>query len=235
VLNDATASAEASVTTLWCTLAALAEAGTAAPVGTSRHTDSRADGSDVALEAAIDDAVAQGSAMYVDGALTGVDSEQVLSALRASMHDPAVARRTALALADIASSARSSTAAARDLLGNQLVGLLTKLGRASFAPIIGSVADRTMRSAFVSNVADVLPFHAVVDWIQAAALASEQQMSHHMLRLMTKMSALAGTHSEEQLEADFRDAARDLVANWELSDPNPTEHLALLEPAPPRC
>jgi len=229
VLTDATASAEASVTALWCTLAALAEAGTAVPVGTRRHTGPSAGGTDVALEAAIDDAVAPGSAMYVDGALTGVDSEQVLSALRASMHDPAVARRTAVALADIASSARGSTAAARDLLSSQLAGLLTQLGDAAVPPIIGSVADRTTRTAFVSDVVDALPVHAVVDWIRAAAIASEQQISHHLLRLMTKMATLADTRPEAHLEAGFRDAARDLVTNWELSDPNTTAHIALLD------
>lgn len=229
VLNDATASAEGSVATLWCTLAALAEAGSAAPVGTTRHTGSRVGGTEVALEAAIDDAVAHESVMFVDGALTGVDREQVMSALRASMHNTAVARRTARALADMASSAGSGTAAARALLGDQLESLLTGLGRPCFASIIGSVADRTVRSAFVSNVADVLPFHAVVDWIQAAAVASEQQLSHQMIRLMTKMSALASMHSEEPLEAGFRDAARELVMSWELHDPNTDEHVALLD------
>ena len=274
VLGDAIASAEASVSALWRTLAALAESGIVARDGTNREVSTIAGGSgtgagtgdgsggrghgvstgtgtgtetgsgmksgqslehanvwqiDEVLEQAIDGALAQGSAEYLDGKLTGVDSERVLDALHDSMHDPAVARRTALALAQIATAARGSSAEGRKLLGGQLNGLLTRLGASTFAPIIGSLADRGMRSSFVTDVGDVLPFGTVVDWVQAAAIANGQQMSHHILRLMTKMSTLADTHPGELAETGFRDAARNLVRNWDLADPNPTEHVELLD------
>ena len=257
VLDDSIASAEASVSTLWRTLAALAESGVAvvdgpsAPPGatgrgagagsgaigtgsgsgTGRSVEAavNAQGVDEVMEQAIDDAVVQGSATYVDGELTGVDSAQVLTALQASMRNPAVARSTALALAEIASTARGSTIESRQLIGSQLTGLLTRLGMSTFAPIISSLADHGTRTRFVTDVADVLPFGAVVDWMRAAAVANGQQMSHQLLRLMTKMSTLADTRFEAHAEAGFRDAARTLVTHWELSDPNPIEHVELLD------
>jgi hypothetical protein len=181
------------------------------------------------MEQAIDEAVARGSATYADGQLAGVDSAQVLTALQASMRTPAVARSTALALAEIASSARASTVESRQLIGSQLNGLLSKLGMSTFAPIISSLADHGMRTRLVTDVADVLPLGAVVDWIREAAVVNHQQMSHQILRLMTKMSTLADTRVEAHVEAGFRDAARDLVTHWELTDPNPIEHVELLD------
>jgi hypothetical protein len=264
VLDDSMASAETSVSALWRTLAALAEAGvvrdaqstgvggvagvagSTGPAGAgtgsgrgtgsgsgfgsgSGPTDPHAAPIDLQLEQAIDDAVAHGSAVYVDGALTGVDSEQVLEALRASMQNPAVARRTAMALSEVASSARHIAPDAREVIGSQLNGLLERLGRSSFSPIINSLSDHGARTGFVTDVAQALPVSAVVNWIENAAAASEQQMSHQILRVMTKLATLAGTTQEARVEAGFRDTARDLVRNWNLADPNPAEHVALLD------
>ncbi len=204
--------------------------GTGASIGSGRGPiDPTAEPMDAELEQAIDDALAQGSAMYVDGTLTGVDSDKVLASLRASMQNPAVARRTAMALSEVASSARLIAPDARAVIGSQLNSMLQKLGNSSFAPIISSLADRTARTGFVTDVAQALPVGAVVNWIESAAAATEQQMSHQILRVMTKMATLADTTQESAVEEGFREAARDLVGNWDLADPNPAEHVALLD------
>lgn len=273
VLNDSVASAEASVTALWRTLAVLAEAGitsdggtgrvgttaggkgvgtgsgpsrsgsgvgtgtgtgigtgSGAGIGSGEGPDRRADEPfDAAMEQAIEEAVLHGTAIYADGELTGVDIERVAVALRSSLDDPAVARRTATALAEVAASARGASSEARALIGAQLNGLLSTLGTTSFAPIIESLGDRSLRTRFVTDVAEVLPIGAVVNWIQSAASASGQQMSHQILRIMTKLSVLADASPDAEVESGFRDAARDLVRHWDLKDPNPTEHVELLD------
>jgi hypothetical protein len=165
----------------------------------------------------------------VDGELTGIDSEQVIAALRAAVAIPAVARRTAMALADVAASAHGQSPEVRGLIGQQLSGLLSQLGTTNFAPVINSLSDRSAQSAFVADVADALPVGEVVNWIRSAAAATEQQMSHQILRIMTKLSMLTAAQGDETGVTQFRDAARELVNHWTLADPNPTEHVQLLD------
>jgi hypothetical protein len=205
-------------------------AGTGTGVGPDEGpTDPHVEPMTVALEPVIDDAVTKGSTEPVDGELTDADNEKVLASLRASMHIPSVARRTALALSELARSAQQIAPDGREVIGLQLNDLLTKLGNSSFAPIINSFTDRTARNGFVTDVAQALPVAAVVNWIESAAAATEQQMSHQILRLMTKMATLAVTTREVAVESGFRAAARELVRHWELADPNPIEHVALLD------
>ena len=164
-----------------------------------------------------------------DSDVDDIDTETVLAKLRISVGNPAVAHRAATALLKLATVGRHASPEVRDDIGRQLHRTLQRLGSSSFAPIIRSLADRAQRRTFVTQIVEVLPIGAVVDWLTAAATADEQQMSHQVLRLMAKMSTLTEERGDATTESYFRDAAHELVAGWALDDPNPAEHVELLD------
>ena len=158
------------------------------------------------------------------------DDDSLAQHLRDAMQqNPDIARRTAAALQDFATEAASTSGATRRTMGEQLDGALARLGTSSFAPIIRSLGDRSLQHRFVSRMVSVVPAATVADWLHAAAQSREQQMSHHLIRLMSKLSVYAEVDDTPIADGVFRCAAHDLVRNWMLPDPNPEEHVALLD------
>ncbi len=157
------------------------------------------------------------------------DPDAIVASLHRAVGNPEVARRTAIALMDLASQGVDASPEMRARIGEQLESALSRLGDSTFAPIIKGLGERAVRTQFVSQVVDVLPIAAVANWLKIAAAASEQQLSHHMLRLMSKLSTYAEIKHDSSSEGVFRGAAQDLVKGWELADPNPEEHVALLD------
>lgn len=162
------------------------------------------------------------------GDVDGIDTTAVIAQLRTSVREPAVARRAALALMEMAAAGTQASPDVRANIGLQLRGTLERLGDASVAPIIGSLADRAVRRNFVTEVVDVLPVGAVVGWLTTAAAAETQTLSPQLLRVMAKMCALTEEHGDASTELDFRDAAQAVVAGWGTRDHGSTEHVELL-------
>ncbi len=216
VLDEALRDAESAVASLWRTLAELAEFG----LEMVRDETHGAPRDDVNLRSGAGHA-AEETASY--------DTTAIVHTLQESLHHPAIARRTAAALLELTTYGASAHPDGRALIGQQLQVMLSHLGSSSIAPILQSLADRAVQQRFVSEVVDVLPVTAIVDWLHTAAAASEQQLSHQMLRLMTKLSTLAGSSGTEDMELTFRGAAHDLVNGWSLADPNPEHHVMLLD------
>jgi len=216
VLDEAIRDAEAAVASLWRTLAELAEFG----LELVRDEEHRAPHGAMSSRAGAVAGVVE---------IAGYDTTAIVRTLQESLHHPAIARRTAAALMELTTCGASAHPDGRVLIGQQLQVMLRHLGASSMAPILQSLTDRSVQQRFVSEVVDVLPVAAIVDWLHTAAAASEQQLSHHMLRLMTKLSTLAGTRGTEDIELTFRGAAHDLVNGWSLVDPNPEHHVMLLD------
>ncbi len=170
-------------------------------------------------------ATAEAGAHAVD---TG-DRTAIVDRLQAAMISPDVALQTALAVMDTVSQAALATHEIKHRIGEQLNATLVSLGASSFGPIIKSLGERALQQRFVSQLVDVLPVAAVADWLRIAGETHEQQISHHMLRLMSKLSSYAVAQQTTSAEQVFRGAAQELMSTWELADPNPEEHVALLD------
>ncbi len=92
----------------------------------------------------------------------------------------------------------------------------------------GTLAQRRQ---LVMEGARTLPVEVVLDLLEAAAEASQQTISHAMLRILTKLAGHAGekTTLAPGADAALRDTVRQLVRGWALEDPNPGTHRRLLE------
>jgi hypothetical protein len=87
------------------------------------------------------------------------------------------------------------------------------------------------RRQLLTEAVDALPVDTVVELVQAAAASTDQNISHFMLRMLKKLANQASADGDTGSQGDtaLRDAARELVDNWTLEDPNPQQHTRLLE------
>ena len=157
------------------------------------------------------------------------DVSDIAQSLQQLVSQPEFARRTAVALMNLAAQGAQAPPELRARIGERLHNVISRLGDSSFAPIIRGLGQRAEQQEFMLQVVDVLPVLAVSNWLQVAARATEQQLSHHLLRLMTKLSQHAVKKRKGVTDATFRNAAKELVEGWTLSDPNPDEHIRLLD------
>ncbi len=88
------------------------------------------------------------------------------------------------------------------------------------------------RRRFAMVASEVLAVDAVVEVLGATAATTGQSISHHLLRLLHKFAHHAehGTGST-RTEADsvLRKNVEQLISDWSLEDPNPTEYTAVLD------
>ena len=217
MLGDADQLADASIAALWQALAQIAADGTGREYGFGTQRSAK-------HAAASGDGTASEMLQYDDEHVS-----DITQSLRQLVAEPEFARRTAVALMSLAAQGAQAPPELRTRIGERLHSVISRLGDSSFAPIIRGLGQRAEQQDFMLQVVDVLPVLAVSNWLQVAARATEQELSHHLLRLMTKLSQHAAGRREGLTDATFRNAAKELVEGWVLSDPNPDEHVRLLD------
>jgi HEAT repeats len=218
ILDDAIRDAQSAIASLW---RVLAEVTGLQPERTEPDPYAELPSEYAGLPLITDDVAPSGAA--------GFDTSGIINKLRTNLDDQTVARRTAVALMELTNHGVTTTDEGRALIGDQMLSVLGDLGRSSFAPIVKSLGDSERQQKFITQTIDVLPVGDAVTWLETAATASEQNISHQMLRLMTKLSTVADATHEPADEGMFRDAAREFVQGWSLADPNPAQHAELLD------
>ncbi|MCU0626440.1 MAG: hypothetical protein MUF21_08145 [Gemmatimonadaceae bacterium] len=154
---------------------------------------------------------------------------QLVTTLHATEFDRERARDAARALGSLADAAVGAAPEARAAVAEGLHDVLQKLGPGTFGAIVRALDEDQDRRRLLERLADTLPVQVVGEWLKVAAEATEQDLSHHLLRLLGKLSRTDGTIPRDFAESALRDTARTLVADWSLENPNPLEHMTLLE------
>ncbi len=138
--------------------------------------------------------------------------------------------RVGSAVHSIAMRLRVATPAVRQEVAERLRTVLAQLSQSELGAIIRAAGQADAQRQFISALLDVMPASAIVEWLELAANATDQQLSHHLLRILTKLSVHSGPQQSAANTPDaFREATQALVAGWELDDPNPIEHGILLD------
>jgi hypothetical protein len=119
-----------------------------------------------------------------------------------------------------------------DQLGQRISSLIKALDPAALHRLLEAGGGPSERRRFVLNISQVLAADAVMAVVKAAAQASQQNISHNLLRLLHKLAH----HAEQgpiatRGEADgaLRTNVARLISDWELEDPNPEHYTATLE------
>ncbi len=165
-----------------------------------------------------------------DDPLASASAEDIAAAIEQRAQQEPYARRVAQVLLSLATQVSNAPPAVREELGQRLRSVLHRLGDSSLATVLRAAGTGREQRQLLSEVVSALPAQAVVEWLEVAARATDQEMSHQLLRILGKLSRHATDRrgrGTEQLA--LRSAARDLVAGWRLSDPNPVAHRSLLD------
>jgi hypothetical protein len=92
--------------------------------------------------------------------------------------------------------------------------------------------NEAQRGKFLHDANHSLAEEAVVKVVKAAADAGSQSISSSMTRILSKLAMHAdkgGERVRAQADTALRDNVEELIANWNLTDPNPDQYTAVLD------
>ncbi|MGH7500060.1 MAG: hypothetical protein ACREL3_14570 [Gemmatimonadales bacterium] len=114
----------------------------------------------------------------------------------------------------------------------RLSKLLAALRPGTLARLLVAGEGDEERKRFVRAACSALDVEAVMRVLEAVASAANQQVSHHLLRLLRKMGRIdPGAPHETRAAADsaLRMNVNRLLEDWRLEDPNPEMYTAALD------
>lgn len=165
-----------------------------------------------------------------DDLAPGAEPEAIVEAIeRRVQHEP-YAKRVAFVLLTLTTQVTNAPPSVREELANRLRAVLQRISDSSLSSIVRAVGTGSEQRRFLSSIVSALPVSAVIEWLEVSARATDQELSHHLLRILAKLSAHASSDGADQrAQLSFREAAHNLVTWWQLADPNPIEHSQLLD------
>lgn len=110
--------------------------------------------------------------------------------------------------------------------------LVRELKPETLRRLIAMGGDVAQRKRFVLDAADGMTVDAVVEVLKAAAEASQQTISHSLVRMLDKLAAHAeggAPPARSFADTGLRDQVKRLLTGWNLEDPNPTEYGVALQ------
>ena len=117
-------------------------------------------------------------------------------------------------------------------LQNRISRMLGALRPDTLARLLEMGGDTLQRRRFVLDATQGMTAEAIVDLVKAAAAAEKQNVSHSMIRVLSKMAKHAEAGGEAQravADRSLREAVSRLVGQWSLDDPNPEAYRAVLD------
>jgi hypothetical protein len=112
---------------------------------------------------------------------------------------------------------------------SRLVGTLQPQ---TLARLLEMGGDSRQRKKFVIDAAQGMAVDAVVELVQAAASTSGQNISHSLVRMLSKLAVHADEGSamtRTNADGALRDQVQQLITGWQLDDPNPDGYRLALE------
>jgi hypothetical protein len=168
------------------------------------------------------------------GGSSGTSSEtgRVAAAITARATDPKTATETLKSLLRVARHARRRGRAGGGAVAQRVREVLQGMAPGTLETLLAAETDPVKQRLLFLQGVDALPVSAVLDWIEAAAKSSNTSISHHLLRLLKKLSSQARRRRDagpdEGGEA-LREAARQLIEGWTHDTPETDAHTGLLE------
>lgn len=163
---------------------------------------------------------------------TAVDPTRIAQAIEGHKRDAAYDQVVVGYLLQIAEELK--TKSGRDALAlqrrvSQLVG---QLSPTTLQRLMEMGGDGRQRTRFVMNAAQGMAVDAVVELVRAAAESSGQNVSHSMMRMLSKLAVHADEGPQttrNQADGALREQVVQLLDGWTHEDPNPDGYRIALE------
>jgi hypothetical protein len=161
-----------------------------------------------------------------------LDAKALAAVINARPRDAEYARSVSRHLIELGEAARQDEDPQARAVRRQLGELFANLSPETLHHLLQLGPDAGQRRMLAVDVARIMPVGAVVELVRAFAGASEQTISHSLLRIFSKLATHADAAGpDEPIEDDesLRDMVRELLEDWALRDPNPASYTAMLE------
>ena len=168
-----------------------------------------------------------------DGDVNEVSHDPVVVAQAISEHSESDAYDQVVVgyLLQIAEELRTASGAEAVQLNQRMAELVSAMEPDALSRLLKMGGDGGQRHKFLMNASQGLKSEAVLRLIEAASQSEEEQVSHHLLRMLGKLSQHADGSSGKQgqyaLDA-VQEQVSDIVTGWALTDPNPQGYSAAL-------
>jgi hypothetical protein len=110
--------------------------------------------------------------------------------------------------------------------------LVASLKPETLRRVLEAGADHAERRQFALTAAEVLAVDAVIEVVEAAASTMGHSISHQLLRLLHKFAHHAEhgpQRGRAEAESMLRRNVAQLITEWDLEDPNPSNYTAVLD------
>jgi hypothetical protein len=161
-----------------------------------------------------------------------VDPKVVAHAIEETKRDAAYDQVVVGYLLQIAEELKTKEGKEAAALERRISSLVGTLSPETLQRLMHMGGDVRQRRKFVVDASQGMAVDAVVEIVRAAANTSGQAISHSMMRMLTKLAAHAdGGPAPARQAADgaLRDQVTQLMAGWQLDDPNPDSYRLALD------
>lgn len=162
----------------------------------------------------------------------GVDPSVVAKAIEEHKRDAAYDQVVVGYLLQIAEELKHKTGRDAAALQRRISQLIAQLSPATLERLVKMGGNRRQQQKFVLDAAQGMALDAVVELVRAASETSGQNVSHSMVRMLSKLAAHAETGpsaTRSQADGALREQVKKLMEGWQLDDPNPDGYRIALE------
>jgi hypothetical protein len=162
----------------------------------------------------------------------GVDPAVVAQAIEEHKRDAAYDQVVVGYLLQIAEELKHKSGREAASLQRRISQLIAQLSPATLERLVQMGGNRRQQQKFVLDAAQGMALDAVVELVKAASETSGQNVSHSMVRMLSKLAAHAESGpvtTRSQADGALRDQVKKLMEGWQLDDPNPDGYRVALE------
>ena len=163
---------------------------------------------------------------------TAADPEAVARAIDEHKREAAYDQVIVGYLLQIADELRTAEGRDAVALRGRVSRLVGSMKPETLRTLLSMGNDANQRRRFVLDATQGLAVDAVLELLRAAADTSRQNISHSLIRMLSKLAAHAEQGSAQArplADAALREQVERLLAGWELDDPNPGSYGAALQ------
>lgn len=167
-----------------------------------------------------------------EDAAESVDPGVVAQAIEEHKRDTAYDQVVVGYLLQIAEELKSKSGREAAALQRRISQLIAQLSPATLQRLLEMGGDARQRKKFVVDAAQGMAVEAVVELVRAASDTSGQNVSHSMVRMLSKLAAHAESGpatTRTQADGALREQVVKLMDGWQLEDPNPDGYRLALE------